>query len=614
VSPVNPCDNDGVGLLAGAVVRSWKRRLHRLWFRLHARGVPVVYDSRYEKNVWGVPLDPLRGEKVLAAQREAGLLRRDSLSDPRPASLQNLLRVHTAEYLQSLQEGEALTRILGVEVRPSEAEATVELQRLIVGGTIQAARLALKSGGIAMHLGGGFHHALAHTGHGFCVFNDVAVAIRRLRARGYEERILVVDLDLHDGNGTRLLFADDATVHTFSIHNEHWSRTEAVESTAIALGPDVEDMPYLARLRETLPPVFDSFRPGLVFYLAGTDPAADDALGNWRLSPDGIRERDRLVTRLAREQGLSVPMVVLIAGGYGRSAWRHTSRFLLWLASGRDVEPIPDEELTLRRARTLTRAVRTEDDANFTLTDEDLAGLAPGLPPTSRFLGVLSRHGVELLLERLGILDQIRTKGFRNLRVDVTVDGRGDTLRVVSEDAPGELLVELRVTRSRRLIPDMEVVAIEWLLLQNPRGSFSPKRPRLPGQQYPGLGLLRDILGWLVALCEAHELDGVHFVAAHYHIAMQSRRLLRFLRPEDAARADALAAALEGLSLAEAAQALVSGDAVRDQAGHAVAWEPAPMVLPTSPRLTALVSGPEYEAQVAAAAEDLRFHLVREVV
>ena len=99
-------------------MRSWKRRLHRLWFRLHARGVPIVYDSRYEKNVWGVPLDPLRGEKVLAAQREAGLLRRESLSDPRPASLQNLLRVHTAEYLQSLQEGEALTHILGVEVPP----------------------------------------------------------------------------------------------------------------------------------------------------------------------------------------------------------------------------------------------------------------------------------------------------------------------------------------------------------------------------------------------------------------------------------------------------------------------------------------------------------------
>jgi acetoin utilization deacetylase AcuC-like enzyme len=598
----------------GAAVRSFKRRLHRLWFRLHARGVPIVYDSRYEKNIWGVPLDPLRGEKVLAAQREAGLLRRESLSAPRPVSLQNLLRVHTAEYLQGLQEGESLNRILGVEVPPSEAEATVELQRLIVGGTIQATRLALKSGAVAMHLAGGFHHAFAHAGQGFCVFNDVAVAIRRLRARGYEGRVLVVDLDLHDGNGTRLLFADDPTVHTFSIHNEHWSRTDAVESTAIALGSDVEDMAYLARLREALPPVFDSFRPDLVFYLAGTDLAADDALGNWRLSADGIRERDRLVTRLARDQGRSIPMVVLLAGGYGHVAWRHTSRFLLWLASGRNVEPIPDEELTLRRARTLTRAARAEDDLAFTLSEEDLVGLAPGLLPTSRFLGVLSRHGVELLLERLGILDQIRAKGFRNLRVDVSVNGRGDTLRVVSEDAPGELLVELRITRSRRVIPEMEVVALEWLLLQNPRGSFSSKRPQLPGQQHPGLGLLRDIMGWLVALCEAHELDGVHFVAAHYHIAMQSRHVLRFLRPEDAARADAMAAALDGLSLAEAAHALATGDAVRDAAGQPVAWDPAPMVLPTSPRLAALVSGPEYEERMAAAAQGLRFHLVREVV
>ena len=123
---------------------------------------------------------------------------------------------------------------------PREVEATLDLQRLMAGGTIQATRLALRTGGIAVHLGGGFHHAMPDAGLGFCVFNDVAVAIRRLRGRGFAEPVLVVDLDLHDGNGTRRIFADDPTVHTFSIHNDHWGDTEAVASTSIALGPGVE--------------------------------------------------------------------------------------------------------------------------------------------------------------------------------------------------------------------------------------------------------------------------------------------------------------------------------------------------------------------------------------
>ena len=150
-----------------------------------------------------------------------------------------------------------------------EIEKTLDLQRLMAGGTIQAVRLAMRTGGIAVHLGGGFHHALPDAGAGFCVFNDVAIAIRRLRARGFLAPILVVDLDLHDGNGTRRIFAEDPSVHTFSIHNDHWGETDALASTAIALGGGVEDATYLAALRDALPPVVESLRPGLVIYVAG---------------------------------------------------------------------------------------------------------------------------------------------------------------------------------------------------------------------------------------------------------------------------------------------------------------------------------------------------------
>jgi acetoin utilization deacetylase AcuC-like enzyme len=590
------------------------RAARRSYYRLRARGLPLVFDDRYRHGLPGVPMDPLRGEKILGAVREAGLLDPSLLSEPRPASLQNLLRVHSAEYLQSVQEPATLTRIVGSEVSAREVEATLDQQRLMTGGTIQATRLAMRTGGIVVHLGGGFHHAAADAGLGFCVFNDVAVAVKRLRGRGFVEPVLVVDLDLHDGNGTRSIFAEDPSVHTFSIHNEHWGSTAAVASTSIALGADVEDERFLATLRESLPRVFEQVRPGLVVYVAGTDAAEDDSIGNWRLSAAALLERDRFVTSLVRRDGRAAPMVMVLAGGYGRHAWRYTARYLLWLGSGTEMEPIAEDELALRRFRRLGRDMRfaesVDDGLAFSLSEADLAALAPGSPRSSRFLGYFSRHGVELLLERSGVLAQLRARGFRTLRVELDGhDGEAQTLRVFCEDGPDELLVEMRAHRSRGAVAGMEVIALEWLLLQNPREPFSERRPRLPGQQHPGLGLLRDFMGWLVVVCEAHGLDGVFFVAAHYHVAMQSRRLVRPVLPADEARLRALAVALDGLSLPEATAAVDGGRVVDAATGRPVPWEPVATVLPVSEEMRALVTGPEYEAALERTSAQLSFRL-----
>jgi hypothetical protein len=344
------------------------------------------------------------------------------------------------------------------------------------------------------------------------------------------------------------------------------------------------------------------------------DGAADDVLGNWRLSGAGLLERDRIVTALVRPEERERPMVVVLAGGYGRSAWRHTARYVLWLTAGRTLEPLEEELLLMRRLRlgeALRDAEKVDDGLAFTLTDDDLVGLVPGIPAPRRFLGVLSRHGVELLLERSGILPQLRGRGFRSLRVELDIpSGGGQTLRVLSGDGHGDLLVELRAERSRSAVPGMEVVSLEWLLLQNPREPFSGRRPRLPGQQHPGLGLLRDVMGCLVVLCETHGLDGIYFVAAHYHIAMQSRRLVRPLHPGDEARLRALSAACEGLTLAEATAAVAEGRIADAESGAPLPWAPVPTVLPVSARLRDRVEGPEYETAVERESSRLALRVV----
>ena len=237
---------------AGRFVRSMRRRWRCLKRNWSHHGVQFVYGPGYVHPVSGVPIDPARAERILAFLVEEGLVHRDDLIDPRPASMRNLLRVHTPDYLDSLQHTDTLLRILGVPVDDDGAQKVVGLQRLMAGGTLQASRLARRSHGVVVNLGGGLHHAHRDSGMAFCVLNDIAVAIARLRGHGFGGAILIVDLDMHDGNGTRSIFAHDQSVHTYSIHNEHWGETEVRESTSIALGAGVEDEQLLGDIGEDL--------------------------------------------------------------------------------------------------------------------------------------------------------------------------------------------------------------------------------------------------------------------------------------------------------------------------------------------------------------------------
>jgi len=552
------------------------RRLQRLGRRLlpseRGRRPWFLYHARYRRGLTGVPMDAMRGERILTWLLDQGWVPERKVITPRPASLENLLRVHPADYLRSLESPEEVGRILGLQVTVEEAQAALAMQRLAAGGTLQAARLALRSRGVAFHLGGGFHHAGPARGTGFCLLNDVAVAIRRLRARGLEAPVLVVDLDLHDGNGTRAVFADDPSVYTYSLHNQHWETPDAVADTSIAFGTGIEDGAYLELLRRTLPPVVEAHAPGLTFYLAGVDPGADDSYGDGRLTRAALLERDRFVT-----EQVGSPLAIVLAGGYGASAWRATARYAAWLATGEVEEPPDDLRMALGRAGRRwadepgargQRPTPGGDPFDWTLERGDLAALGtPGTGGPTLLLDRFTRTDVVAQLERFGILAQLRNRGYPNPEVELhPTTGLGPVVRVWGEPARLHLLVELRLELDRRSLPGHPMLRVEWLLLQDPRASFTVSRPPLPGQEHPGLGSLADVVAWLVTLCRELELDGILFRTAHGHVASLARRHLRFLSEEDASRAARFQEETRGLSFAEAATA--------------VTWDDVPMVIP----------------------------------
>lgn len=564
--------------------------LRRLWRRVRRPRATVVVHPRYASRFPSVPNDPLRAERILAFLLEQGLVLGSWVEIPEPAWMKTIDAIHENRYLDSLHDPSTLTSILGVETTPDQTDRIVEFQRIQTGGTLKATRHARRRG-LGINLGGGFHHAHRAQGGGFCLFNDIAVAIADERRRGFFDPVLVIDLDLHDGDGTRSIFADDPSVHTLSIHGRDWDRRPARESTSIELGPGVEDAGYLAAVRHTIPPLVERFRPGLVFALLGADPAATDELGDWRITPEGMCARDLFVLRLLREEH-GLPVVVLLAGGYGDEAWRVTARSLsAWFRfSRRPIEPPSSSEMTFRRYRWLSSVLDPEELSGrdgsdpFSFSEEDIQLPGWGMRRETRLLGYYTRHGVELTLERTGFFDRLRDLGYDHPTVEFDLDDpAGHTVRVFGDDERRQVVVELRVRRDRAAHPEMELLAVEWLLLQHPRGRFTSARPQLPGQEHPGLGELRETTALLAMACRRLHLDGILFVPSQLHVAWPGTDYVVFLEPEIQARFEGLERVLGGLPFAEASRALQEGRVV-DAEGRSVGWKPEPMLFPVSHR------------------------------
>jgi len=273
----------------------------------------VFYTPYYYADIGEGHVFPIRKfELVRDRLLNEGTLELSDLVEPQPALIADVLLVHTEDYVTRLRAGALTARELRRLGLPW-SKALVRRSFLAAGGTIGAARAALVEG-IASNLAGGTHHAFAERGEGFCVLNDVAVAIRTLRREGLIERAAVVDCDVHQGNGTATIFAGDANVFTFSMHGaKNYPLFKARSTLDVELPDGTGDDEYLRILAEHLPRVF-AHSPDIIFYLGGADPYAGDKLGRLSLSIGGLRARDELVLSECHARGVAVATVM--SGGY----------------------------------------------------------------------------------------------------------------------------------------------------------------------------------------------------------------------------------------------------------------------------------------------------------
>ncbi len=275
----------------------------------------LVYHDDYDLHIGSHVFPTQKFRLIRERLLSEGFADEADFVQPERAADEDLMLVHTADWVTRLRSGQLrFEEVLKLEIPYSQD--MVNAFWLAAGGSILAARHALKDR-VAYNVGGGFHHAYPGHGEGFCAIHDVAVAIRRLQKDKLIEKAMVVDCDVHDGNGTAAIFGKDPTVFTLSIHQLNNYPSDKPPSTVdVDLEDHVGDEEYLARLGDAYGPAMERFRPDLLMYVAGADPYFDDQLGGLALTMEGLLDRDRLVLGTAAKQ--RVPAAVTLAGGYAR--------------------------------------------------------------------------------------------------------------------------------------------------------------------------------------------------------------------------------------------------------------------------------------------------------
>lgn len=286
----------------------------------------VAWSPGYEPRLMGLeklhPFDIGKFGKIARSLKSRGVPE-DLFVQPDEVDRADLEAVHPKDFLDHLSHPRVLSMALEIPIPPFLPPALLDQHALaplrrMVQGTLLCARFAVETGGLAVNLGGGFHHARPELAHGFCLYNDVAVAISALRRGGFQEPILIVDTDAHQGDGNHAFFAQDPSVFCFSVHEEGlFPHPKVPGDLDVEIPSGSGDEALLSVLEEHLPRLLAQVKPALVFHVAGVDVLATDPLTHMQVTPAGVVRRDTLVARLT-----PCGLVHLLAGGYGPEAWK----------------------------------------------------------------------------------------------------------------------------------------------------------------------------------------------------------------------------------------------------------------------------------------------------
>jgi acetoin utilization deacetylase AcuC-like enzyme len=544
-----------------------RRLLRRVNALLRRRFLPVFYDPRFRLPLSGIEatagLDPRRSDFAAWWLRSSRTLGPRCFRTPRRATFEELGRVHTAEHLESLSRPEPLAAVFGVDPSDVPVDELLDTIRLATGATIEAARLALRIRRPALNLLGGFHHAGPASAGGFCPVNDVAVALAAVRAFGFRGRTAILDLDAHPPDGISACLGKDPRVWIGSISGSDWGPLEGVDETVLPEGSG--DEPYLVALRGLLRRMP---RASLAFVIAGGDVLAGDRLGKLGLTLGGARRRDLAVA----EALAGTASVWLPSGGYHRDAWRVLAGTGMALAAGTQAAIPAGYDPLSERYDALMRELTPSDlgeAGDITAEEiEEALGLRP--PGPRLLLGFYTASGLEQGLHRLGLLDTMKRLGYRDLRVAIDSTGLGDRLRVLGH-AGGEEHLLVEAILERRRVRGVEILFIHWLSLRNPLARFSERRPQLPGQEVPGLGLAREAGTLLSRMAIRLGLAGVAFRPSHYHLAYTARHDFEFVDPARQGRFEAMVRDLSTVPLLEATHAVSDGRVLLN--GLPYTWE-----------------------------------------
>ena len=294
----------------------------------------LVYHVGYDLNL-GAHVFPSQKYKLIAQKLLAdGIATRSDFLHPEPASDADILRVHTEDWVRKLKTG-TLTPSDTMKLEVPYSRELVEAFWLAAAGTIVAAQAALRDG-FGCNLGGGFHHAYPGHGEGFCAIHDVAVAIRRMQADGAIRNAMVVDTDVHHGNGTAAIFGKDDSVFTLSIHQaNNYPAHKPASTLDLNLEDGVSDEEYLGALLPAVRRAIEKFHPDMIFYVGGADPYREDQLGGLDISISGLKARDTGVFEEARTR--TIPVVTTLAGGYARRVEDTVQIHINTILAARDV-------------------------------------------------------------------------------------------------------------------------------------------------------------------------------------------------------------------------------------------------------------------------------------